>query len=310
LKIALCVSVPNGGEEFLKLLADTAARLASGKHEIGIDFTCHGEQQRGLTETCGLKLPVYRSHIVPREERRYLHANSVTHSRCVNALFASVEADVAVICDFDMALVCRNWDQFLAQRVAEQEIAFFGAPYSADAGFNFRLPQLSIFARKYQGQPNCMFAAFSPRRLRSISDRLCDFASTFGDPHSIPIRFIATPEESRCFGLPVGSFQYIDTGSRIPQLIARHGLTHQTLERRVKTYMVLRSARFPDNYPAFLYPEEYLHQGVPFVVHFRKGASKSTEDGYGPDLFKRDIDAWIAALPEKDASLVGAAPGA
>jgi len=299
-KIALCVSVPNGGEEFLKFLADTAARLASGRHEIGIDFTCHTEQQRGLTEACGLKFPVYRSHIVPREERLFLHANSVTHSRCVNALFASVEADVAVICDFDMALVYRNWDEFLVQRIATQEVAFFGAPYSADAGFNFRLPQLSVFARKYQGQPNCMFVAFSPRRLRSISDRLCDFACTFGDPRSIPIRFIATLEESRCFGLPVGSFQHIDTGSRIPQLISQHGLTHQTLERRVKTYAVLKSARFPNNYPAFLYPEEYLHEGVPLVVHFRKGASKSTHDGYRPSAFRQDVDTWIAALPAKD----------
>lgn len=310
MKIALCVSVPNGGEELLKLLADSAARLASGKHEVGIDFTCHGELQRRSTESGGLKLPVYRTHIVPREEPRYFHANSVTHSRCVNALFASVDADVAVICDFDMAFVRRNWDELLIERVTEQGIAFFGTPYAADAGFNFRLPRLSVFARKYQGKPNCMFVGFSPQRLRSISDLLCDFASTFGDPDSIPIRFVSTSAESRCFGLPVGSFLHVDTGTRVPQLIERHGLTHQVLERRVKNYTVLKSARFPNDYSAFLYPEEYLHQGVPFIAHFRKGASKSADDSYGPNLFRKDIDAWIDALLEKDSSLATAGPSA
>jgi hypothetical protein len=305
-KIALCVSVPNGGEELLKILVDSAARLASGRHEIGIDFTCHGEAQRRSTENCGLKLPVSRAHIVPREKPRYFHAASVTHSRCVNALFASVDADVAVICDFDMAFVHRHWDELLIERVAEQGMAFFGTPYAADAGLNFRLPQISVFARKYQGKPNCMFVGFSPQRLRSISDLLCDFASTFDDEHSIPIKFISTPAESRCFGLPVGSFLHIDTGSRIPQLIERHGLTHRMLERRVKNYAVLKSARFPENYSAFLYPEEYLDQGVPFIAHFRKGASKSADDSYGPNLFRKDIDVWIDALLEKSCSLVTA----
>lgn len=300
MKIALCVSVPNGGEEFLKLLVDSAARLASGKHDIGIDFTCHSEQQRRSTEGSDLRLPVYRAHIVPREKPRYFHAASVTHSRCVNALYASVDADVAVISDFDMAFLYRNWDELLIERIAEQGIAFFGTPYAADAGFDFRLPQLSVFARKYQGKPNCMFVGFSPRRLRSISDLLCDFASTFGDPGSIPLRFVSTPAEGRCVGLPVGSFLHLDTGSRIPSLIEQHGLTHQVLERRVKTYTALQSARFPDDYPAFLYPEEYLHEGVPFIAHFRKGATKSADDSYGPNLFKNDIDAWIGALLEKD----------
>jgi len=270
--------------------------LASGKHDIGIEFTCHGELQRNSIESSDLGLPVRRTHIVAQEEPRYFHANSVTHSRCVNALFASADADLAVICDFDMAFLYRNWDELLVERVVDQGIAFFGTPYAGDAGFNFRLPQLSVFARKYQGKPNCMFVGFVPQRLRSISDRLCDFSSTFGDPGSIPLRLISTPAESRCFGLPVGSFLHVDTGSRIPALIEQHGLTHHMLERRVKTYAALKSACFPDKYPAFLYPEEYLYQGVPFIAHFRKGATKAADDSYGPDQFKKDIDAWMDTL--------------
>jgi hypothetical protein len=295
-RITLCVPVPNNGQELFKLFVESASRLASGKHEIEVEFTCHNESQRLLTQTNGLKLRVRHSHLIEREEPRYWHANSVTHSRCVNALFASVDADVAVICDFDMALVYKNWDELLVESILERDVAFFGTPYSADAALQFNLPQCSVLARKYQGKPNCMFIGFSPRRLKSITNQLCDFASTYGDPNSIPLSFISNPVESRYFGLPVGSFLQVDTGSRIPLLIEQHALTCHLLERSVKNYMVLKSARFPDNYPPLLYPEEYLQGGVPFVVHFRKGGSKLVDNSYGPAFFKKDVNTWIDAI--------------
>lgn len=304
MKITLCVPVPPGGQPLLALLAESAARLASGRNDITIDVTVHDEAQRQAILTAPLPVPIGHAHVVERETRTYLHANSVTHSRCVNALYGAADADVAVICDFDMALALPDWDALLIDRVVKDDIAFLGTPYASDAGFAFKLPQAAVTTRKYQGKPNCMFIAFAPRRLKALSEHLCEFAAVYGDPASLPLRLIATVADSRTFGLPIGTFIHVDTGSLIPALIEQHKLKHRSLERRVKTYQVLKSVRVPDNYHAALLPEEYLSDGRPLVVHLRKGASKPTHETYNQDLFVQDVRRWLDATAS---SLAGAA---
>jgi len=306
MKITLCVPVPPGGQALFTLLIESAARLASGAHDIDVDFTCHDEAQRQALLAEPLPLPIGQAHVVEREGRVYLHANSVTHSRCVNALYGAADADVAVICDFDMAFALPDWDALLVDRVVKDDIAFLGTPYSSDAGFAFKLPQGVVFARKYQGKPNCMFIAFAPRKLKALSERLCEFAAIHGDPASLPLRLIATIADSRNFGLPIGSFMQVDTGSLIPTLIEWHKLKHRSLERRVKLYQVLKSVRVPDNYHAALLPEEYLGDGRPLIVHLRKGASKPTHEIYNQDLFVQDVRKWIDAIAPQT-SFAGAA---
>jgi len=308
MKITLCVPVPHAGDTFLELLAETANRLRSGRHEIALHVTCHDEEQQRRMSTAALSLPVTKAHLVPRQEIQFWHAASVTHSHCVNALFAGADADLAIICDFDMAFVHRNWDELLVEEFAAREVAFIGVSYAADAVFQFNLAQLSIAARKYQQKPNCMFVAFQPRKLKTLTDRLCDFAALYGDADSIPLAFVSNPTESRRFGLPVGSFVHLDTGSRIPYLIDDENLSYRLLERRAGDYAVLTSARFPANYPPYLYPEEYLWDGAPFVVHFRKGATKPI-DGYTPDSFRRDVSRWIDRMSPSSEALEREADG-
>ena len=297
LKIAICTPVPDNGQELFQLLAESAARLASGRHEVTIDFTCHGEAQRAALIACGAALPIGRAHIVERAPPKFFHANSVTHSRCLNALFAGVDADLAIICDYDMALVARDWDALLVDQFTAKGVAVLGSPYASDAPFTFKLPNdVTVSARRYQGKVNCMFFAFAPRDLKAKTDRLCDFGALYNEPSSIPLRFISNPIESLCFGLPVGAFMHLDTGGLLPQLIERHKLRQHVLTRRVRSYTVLTSARFPEDFPPHLLPEEYVLDDTPLVAHFRKGASKSESDNFTREMFARDVRAWIAGL--------------
>ena len=298
MKIVLCVPVPNGGRELLSLLAESAASLASGAHQIEIDFTCHGDQERDAILESRLALPVARYHIISREEPTYFHANSVTHSRCISALFSSVDADIAVISDFDMALVCKGWDELLAEKIGRGDVAFLGTAYGPGVSFDFVLPTGPVKVQKYQGKPNCMFVAFSVARIKSLASRICDFAETYSQPDSIPMKFISTPANSREYGLPVGSFLHVDTGNRIPQIIEKHRLKHLSLERRTSNYKVLKSVALPLSYPHYLLPEEYWFDGAPFLTHFRKGASKPTIDAtsYPIQAFTSDVRSWIATL--------------
>jgi hypothetical protein len=253
---------------------------------------------------CGAALPIGRTHIIQREPPLFFHANSVTHSRCLNALYGGADADLAVICDYDMALVAKDWDELLFEQL--KGVAVVGSPYASDMPFTFNLPnEVSVTARRYQGKVNCMFVAFAPRELKARTDRLCDFAALFSDPASIPLRFISNAIESRCFGLPIGAFLHVDTGMLLPQVIERHGLRQRILARRVRNYTVLTSARFPENYVPLLLPEEYFCGDTPLVAHFRKGASKSESEHFTREMFAHDVRGWIDALLNPAARAAG-----
>src|SRR5437764_5385746 len=128
-RIAICTPVPDAGLELMKLLVESAVRLASGKHKIEIQFTCHSEAQRTAILKCELAAPIGSSHIIERETSVFFHANSITHSRCVNALFSSAQTDLAIICDFDIAFTYRGWDLVLIDQILGRSIAFVGNPY-------------------------------------------------------------------------------------------------------------------------------------------------------------------------------------
>lgn len=303
MKITLCVSVPNGGQQMLALLALSAARTMSGRHEVDLRYTCHGEEQKKLVTDEGIALPVAGAHIVEREPNTYPHSNSVTHSRCINALFDHTDSDIAVICDYDGAFVYRGWDEALVDALDTRGQAFFGAPYSSRLAWPLQLGAAKVLGRKYQGKPNCIFLAYMPARIKALTPKLCEFAELYGTPDSVPVKFISNHRESAEFGLPVGSFVHLDTGSSVPRLIAEHHLPAEIMTRVTGNYSVLQVRTPPESETAMegtLFPEEYLHRGSPFFVHYRKGTRKSEESsyqlGYGQESFARDIRAYLAKI--------------
>jgi hypothetical protein len=306
MKITLCVSVPNNGADLLRLLVESAARTRSGAHAVDVHFTCHEPALRDAVQAAGLPLPIGRVHIVPREPPGFFHANSITHSRCINALYRGLDADadIGVICDYDGAFVARDWDLALVDALVTRGLAFFGSPYSATAATEFKLPGARIEALKYQGRPNCIFLALRTAVVRPLTDRVCDFADAFGAREAVPLKLVATPQDAACYGLPVGSFLHIDTGLRVVEVAARAGLATGTLERRTHDYQVVRLPKKMDRKcPDVLRPEEYFHDGRPFFVHFRKAGSKGFSFfdrwKYDPEQFAGDVRAYLAATPPR-----------
>ncbi|MBM3346227.1 MAG: hypothetical protein FJY55_07020 [Betaproteobacteria bacterium] len=297
MKLTLGISVPDGGTALLELLLESAALPQSGGNDVAVHCTCHGEEQRQLLLDSSFALPIERVHVVPRETAKFMHHNSVTHSRCINALYAGKADGIAVLCDFDGAFVLPDWDEVLVEQIERQKLAFFGAPYSDLHVVEFSLPAGNIRTMKYQGKPNCILIAYSPEVIRPLSSVLCTFEALYGDPRAIAIRFIATPADSEIFGMPVGSFALLHTGTRVAEMIAQHRLRYGVLERTDSCHRVLR---IPDDFadcPNPLRPEEYSYGGQPFFVHFRKGTRKSGDSSahhnYRPEDFARDVRLWL-----------------
>lgn len=300
MKIALCVSVPNGGEDLLGLLAQSAALTQSGEHDVVMHLTSHNDVQKAVAvEVASRSIEVEGAHVVPREEGGFPHAGSVTHSRCINALFAAVDADVSIICDYDGALVAQGWDRIVLEQVVDRQAGFFGAPYSDGPSIRIRLASgTEITASKYQRLPNCIFIAFETARIRRLTDHLCDFAELYDTADALPIQFVSNRRESERVGLPIGSFLHVDTGTRITRLIQEHGMSSGTLERIDSGLTTLAVPESMSELMTARRPEEYLFSGRPFFTHFRKATAKMNDlqemhGGYPAASFIRDIEAYL-----------------
>lgn len=301
MKITLCISMPNNGISMVANLVSAAKRTASGEHAISLNLTCHDDEQRDAIMGAKLALPIDGVHIVEREPNTYRHSNSITHSRCVNALFSHAAADIAVICDYDGAIVYKHWDKFLAEQIIGKKVAFLGSPYSPNLATLFQIGTGQFACLKYQNKPNCIFIAYEPARIRKLTPRLCDFSELFNSADAIPVRFVSNRRESSVYGLPIGQFASLDTGSRVPELITDHHLPNAALTRMTSQYRVFSIAdgvgRETDG---LLHPEEYCWQDAPFFVHYRKGASKTgqptTQVDYLPEAFFRDVDHYLSVI--------------
>jgi hypothetical protein len=291
MKIELCVSVPNGGFNFIKLMCETINRTRSGSHEISLRFTCHNSEEESIIRHFGSELPISGSHIIERMENTFLHSNSVTHSRCIEAMYLATLADVCLICDYDCIPVKKNWDEEIIDLINNKNVALIGSPYSELALQVYG----SVSAHKYQLQPNAIFLAIDIAKYRSVTPSLCNFSRTFCDPSSIPLKLISTPEEASCYGIGIGKFLHIDTGFLIPEVVAKNRLKTKILERKVSDYQII-TLDTNDIHP-FILPEEYSLDGELFAVHFRKAASKDNKsNSYGFDQFKIDIENYLDKL--------------
>lgn len=301
MKITLCVSMPNNGISMVSHLANSAKRTASGEHEISLRITCHDEEQRDTIARESLALSIDGIHIVTREPNVYRHANSVTHSRCVNALFTNTRSDIAVICDYDGAIVYKNWDRLLVEQILFRKTAFLGAPYSPNLATLFQIGNSQFACFKYQQKPNCIFLAYEPERIRNLTKNICDFSEKFNTADSIPIRFVSCRRESETYGIPIGQFASLDTGSRVPELIVDHQLPSATFTRITNEYRVFSIPDTPDREKdGLLHPEEYCWEDVPFFTHYRKGSSKTdliaSQVDYLPGHFFRDVDNYLSVI--------------
>ena len=153
----MCVSVPNGGFNFIELMSKTINRTISGLHEISLRFTCHDSSQESMIKDSCNGISISGSHIIERTQNNFIHSNSVTHSRCIETMYQATQADVCLICDYDCIPVRKNWDEEIARQINKENVILLGSPYS-------ELP-LNLYggvpAYKYQRQPNAIFLAIN-----------------------------------------------------------------------------------------------------------------------------------------------------
>ena len=288
MNIELCLSVPNGGSNYVELLCKTADLLQSGLHSISIRFTYHSiDELEQIKNACG-NIPVTGFHQITKSDKKFFHSNSVTHSRCINTMFQATMADICIICDYDCIPIRKHWDNEIVNSFLSKKLTLLGTPYS-DQFINLFD---NINAYKYQKQPNAIFLAINVKEFKQYTSSLCIFNSYYEDPSSIPLKLISNPTESSTYGLSIGKFLQLDTGYLIPEIIYKNNLKFEIFDRKVSDYKII-TLETNNLHPSFA-PEEYFYNGLPFAAHFRKAAGLSIKSNeYGFSQFKNDIENFI-----------------
>lgn len=288
MKIEVCVSVPDNGFNFIDLMTKTISKTKSGLHEISLRFTCHDSSQELMIRKFCNNIAISGSHIIEKTQNNFIHSNSVTHSRCIETMYQATQADICLICDYDCVPIRKNWDEKLAREINDNSLTLLGSPYSELSQNLYG----NIISYKYQRQPNAIFLAINVLKYREASKSLCDFSYTYCDSTSLPLKLISTPQEASQFGLKIGQFLNIDTGSLIPEVVARGELKTKVLERKISDYKLF-SLNSSDIHP-MLAPEEYYLNNELFAVHFRKAGSVATKpNSYGFYEFEADIENYL-----------------
>ena len=176
-KINLCVSVPENGVELLEILCRSAVSLASGLNEISLNFTYHTDDTKHAVIKAVSHILPLQGHKIESEKDIYFHRNSVTHSRCIQKLFETSDSDITIICDNDIALTSKSWDQKIVKYLLKTNFAFVGSAYSNQS---CPVPKsIPIVGYKYQHIPNCIFIAFETNRIKNLTKKICNFSEEY-----------------------------------------------------------------------------------------------------------------------------------
>lgn len=299
--INICVSVPENGVELLEILCKTAVTLSSGSHNLSLSFTYHNFKTKDLAQKVVSTMLPSTGYFVKKEESKYFHVNSVTHSLCIQKLYDNSKSDVTVICDNDVALIARNWDEKLVNYLSSGGMDLVGVPYSDEPGTVINIGQEKLQSFKYQGIPNCIFIAFKTDKIKNIAKNICTFAQDFNTAKTLPFQLVPNKERESLLNIPVGRLQHIDSGNLIPEIVFKNDLTVKCFRRCTNNYQVLKSVPKHNAISLNSKPEEYFEAENPFLVHFKKGTRKAgspkTSDpkDYAMAQYRHDVLSWLSS---------------
>ena len=308
--IDFCIPAIGAGARYLDYLVTNLLRTAARPERIRILVSHHTDEDRAAIEATPAAARIAGFVKVPAHEG-VMFAPSANHSSAINALAAACTADIIVISDYDMAFLMQGWDDDIAGRVRAGGLDLFGVPYPPlmltqqfpkDSALGW-LAGVSLV--KYQRMPNLSFLALRRDLLGSCfpEGRITSFDRYLAEGN-LPFRVMNTRAIAIENQIPMGMVQWLDTGYELPEIIARHDLSHEALAYRGVADQDAFAATEPfARLDRIRQPEFFYLGGAPFLCHFKKGSMKAA-DGSSINLF----DLFVANVEGYLATRMAAAP--
>jgi hypothetical protein len=293
--ISFCIPFAFGGIKYLEFLIDNLIKTAKHPERIKIIVSYHdNDSQRSIKNSAVFKKISALIEVPEIKESSVNFAGSANHTKSLNALAKNTTEEIIIFSDYDMAFCLPHWDSELENILYGLNYDLCGVEYQ-NLIYNINSqpfpPFPSVPLMKYQHIPNLSFFCIKKIILQEkFNEHLSDF-DNFLLGGSLPVRLIDSPAASKINNLPIGTYQWLDSGWEIPELIYKHNLrfinfnfvnnTEQTVLMKDPTsHLLFRSEVF------------YLKLR-PFLCHFKKGTSKLNASSENFINFTQDVNSFI-----------------
>ena len=279
--IDFCISYFSTGIKALEYLISNFIITTTKFDRLRIIVSYHNNNELKILQSSSIFKYIHKTiHAPIVEDETILFKPSYNHSIALKYLMENIESEIVVISDYDIAILKYGWDEIIEHNL-ENNYDIIGVPYP-NLNFSFKSISASdksiisfptnLTFSKYQSLPNLVFFCTKNITIKNFfNNRLTNF-HVFLLNGGLPFRIINSKKLESDNNLPLGSFQWLDTGYEIPEVISNSKLSYMTLlydynQKILPTDMSENILNHPEIY---LFPRI----NVPFLVHFKKSSKK------------------------------------
>ena len=279
--IDFCIPYISTGIKALEYLISNLIITTTKLDRLRIIVSYHNNNELKILETSTIFKYIHKTiHAPIVEDKTILFKPSYNHSVAIKCLIKNIESEIVIISDFDVAILKYGWDEIIEHNL-DNNYDIMGVCYpnhnlifksiSASETKIISFPTNLTFS-KYQSLPNLVF--FCTKNLiikNSFNNRLTNFDEYLLDGN-LPFRMINSKKLESENNLPLGSFQWLDTGYEIPEVISNNKLSYMNFVYDYNQKILSKDI----NENTINHPEIYLFPNinVPFLVHFKKSSKK------------------------------------
>ena len=279
--IDFCIPYISSGIKALEYLISNLIITTTKLDRLRIIVSYHNNDELKILETSTIFKYIHKTiHAPIVEDKTILFKPSYNHSVALKCLIKNIESEIVIISDYDVAILKYGWDEIIEHNL-DNNYDIIGVCYS---NYNFTFKSISasdtkiisfpsnLTFSKYQSLPNLVFFCTKNVTIKnSFNNRLTNFDEFLLDGN-LPFRIINSKKLESENNLPLGSFQWLDTGYEIPEVISNKKLSYMTLiyDSNQKILPIDMHENIMNHPEIFLFPGI----NVPFLVHFKKASKK------------------------------------
>ena len=282
-KIDFFIPFYSPGLRTIEYLINNLLLVTSKFERLNIIVSYHNTEELKYLESSSIFKYIYKTVHAPISSINDQYAGffgSYCHSVALKYLIKNIESEIVIISDQDIAILKYGWDEIIEYNLNNNYDII--ATCYPDANFNVRyigvnknlpipIPK-DMLLQKYRKLPNLYFFCTKNTIIKNFfNNRLTNFDEYLLNGN-LPIRIINTKKLESETNLELGSYQWLDTGHEIPEIIYNNKLSYLTFigDLNQKIVPINRDLN------PIEYPEIFLYPGInyPFLIHFKKSSKK------------------------------------
>jgi hypothetical protein len=268
--IDFCIPYISTGIKALEYLISNLIITTTKLDRLRIIVSYHDNNELKILETSTIFKYIHKTiHAPIVEDKTFLFKSSYNHSVALKCLIKNIESEIVIISDFDVAILNYGWDEIIEHNL-DNNYHIIGVCYPNHT-FIIK-PYSNLTFSKYQSLPNLIFFCTKNSTIKNFfNNRLTNF-DEYLLSGNLPFRVINSKKLESENNLPLRSFQWLDTGYEIPEVIYNNKLSYMTLiyDYNQKILPIDTNENIINHPEIYLFPTTNL----PFLVHFKKASKK------------------------------------